>query len=115
MNSVDVSSWLLIEDSADSEEDYSGFFFSSMCPNEDDKASTCGLSNDGAGHQEDEGINEDESSYAYDNEVVGGNSTLWMSIGALEDEAETRIGDEVNVNELEDRVFWEMCMAVGYP
>lgn len=128
-----MSSLLLIEDSADSEEQYPGFF--SLCPssiaaktgdNEDDgesccncdstdTASICGLPKDGAGNKDDHGIGEfcggeEDESYECD----GGNPTLWMSIEALEDEAETRNG-EVNVNELEDRLFWEMCMAVGYP
>ncbi|KAG5038989.1 hypothetical protein JHK86_019829 [Glycine max] len=110
MNSstMDVSALLLTEDSADSEDDY-GFF--SVCPssiaisddNEDDAescscdttTSTCGLPKDG----------EDDQGFA---EFCGNEVT------ALEDEAEIRI-DQVIVNESEDRLFWETCMAVGYP
>ncbi|KAK7363640.1 hypothetical protein VNO77_05790 [Canavalia gladiata] len=118
MTSMDVSPLLLIEDSADSEDD-SGFF--TLCPssiigeNEDDAescncdtASTCGIPKDGEGHEDDQGFEE-----SYDDED-GGNSNMWMSVAAFEDEAETRIG-EVNVNGSEDRLFWETCMAVGYP
>ena len=51
-------------------------------------------------------------------------STMWLSDAALEiecssplvveDEEETRIV-KVNVNDVEDKIFWEICMAVGYP
>ncbi|KAL2339093.1 hypothetical protein Fmac_013539 [Flemingia macrophylla] len=107
---MDLSALLLIEDSADSEEDY---VLLTVCPNsiaityanEDDAescccdtTSTCGLSEDDEGHEDDKEFAEFGS-----NEVA-----------VLEDEAETRVG-EVIANELEDRLFWESCMAVGYP
>nr|KYP58036.1 hypothetical protein KK1_004326 [Cajanus cajan] len=107
---MDVSALLLAEDSADSEDDYAFF---TVCPssiaitydNEDDAEScscdtisTCDLPKDGEGHEDYKGFAE-----------FCGNEAA-----ALEDEAETRIG-EVIVNELEDRLFWESCMAVGYP
>ncbi|KAJ1395168.1 hypothetical protein SESBI_33539 [Sesbania bispinosa] len=127
---MDVSSWLLIEVSADSEVD-SAFFplcLSSIAANtgnnEDDTescncdtASICGLPKDGACHEDDQGFGEscgdEDVSYVSD----CSNSTMWMSIATLEDEVETKIG-KVNINnvkEMEDRLFWETCMAVGYP
>nr|KYP62830.1 hypothetical protein KK1_017385 [Cajanus cajan] len=123
---MDVSSWLLIEDSADSEGD-SGF--SSLCPcnivanighNEDDAesctcdtAGTCGLYEDGEGHEDEMMSGSDCSS-----------STMWISDATLaiecssplvdEDEGKTRIV-KVDVNDVEDKIFWEICMEVGYP
>lgn len=102
MNNVEVSSFLLIEDSADSEDDY-GFF--SLGP------SSIGINGD----------NEDDAeSCSCDTTINGDNQGFVEFCGiknefaALEDEAETRT-DEAVVNELEDRLFWETCMAVGYP
>ncbi|KAG4932031.1 hypothetical protein AAZX31_17G021400 [Glycine max] len=108
MNStMDVSALLLIEDSADSEDDY-GFF--TVCPssiaisddNEDDAESCSCDTTSTRGLPKD---SEDDKEFA---EFCGN------EVAALEDEAETRI-DEVIVNESEDRLFWETCMAVGYP
>ncbi|KAL2341181.1 hypothetical protein Fmac_009121 [Flemingia macrophylla] len=133
---MDVSPWLLIEDSADSEGD--SVFFSpcpgnlvaNICHHEDDAEScTCettgifDIFEDGEGHDE-KGSGEfcgDE------NESCGSDwnsSTMWSSDTAVgiecssplvvEDEVETRIA-KVNVNDVEDKMFWEICMAVGYP
>lgn len=134
MNGImDVSSWLLIEDSADSEGD-SGCF--SLCPcnighKEDDAesctcdpAGMCGIFEDGEGHEGEKGCGE---FCADEDEHCGSewnSSTMWLSDAALEiecssplvveDEEETRIV-KVNVNDVEDKIFWEICMAVGYP
>ncbi|BAT87368.1 hypothetical protein LR48_Vigan09g217500 [Vigna angularis] len=111
MKGIDVSSWLLVEDSGDSEGD-TGFFslLYQVVSNDDDAesctcdtAGTCGLSED----------------------VEGGEDEMWLSDTSLEiecsssplvveDEVETRIV-KVNVNDVEDKIFWETCMAVGYP
>ncbi|KAK7387849.1 hypothetical protein VNO78_22645 [Psophocarpus tetragonolobus] len=103
---MDVSPLLLIEDSADSEDDY-GFF--TVCPssiaitddNEDDAEScsydtigTCDQPKEGEGHE------------------LENNDQGFAQFFGTEEEAETRIG-EILVNELEDRLFWETCMAVG--
>ncbi|KAF7837169.1 hypothetical protein G2W53_005651 [Senna tora] len=100
---VDVSSWLLMEDSADSEAD-SGFL--SLYP------STAAI----VGHNED-----DAESCNYDTDDIYGLSEVGdgheddghVDIFSVEQE-EMNMG-EVNVHELEDRLFWETCMAVGYP
>lgn len=110
MKCIDVSSWLVVEDSADSEGDI-GFFslVYQVVSNEDDAEScTC----DTAGSC---GLSED---------VEGGEDEMWQSDTWLEtecssplvveDEVETRIL-KVNVNDVEDKIFWETCMAVGYP
>jgi len=138
MKGVDVSSWFLIEDSADSEGDTG--FFSLLYPNnivantgynEDDAesctrdtAGTCGLCGDGEGGEDENGYGE----FCGDEDEGCGsgwsNSTMWLSDASLEvecssplvveDEVETRIV-KVNVNDVEDKIFWETCMAVGYP
>lgn len=132
-NGMDVSSWLLIEDSADSEGD-SGFF--SLCPckivanigqNEDDAesctcdtAGMCGLFEDGEGHEDEKGCgefcgDEDESC---DSDWSMSDAVLEIEcsspLAGTDDEVETRIV-KVNVNDVEDKIFWEICMEVGYP
>ncbi|KAK7303176.1 hypothetical protein RJT34_14078 [Clitoria ternatea] len=125
MNGVDVSSLLLIEDSADSEGD-SGFF-SSMAANighnEDDAESctcdspgSCSLFEDGEGHEDEKGCDDEVNSCGSDWNF----STMWLSDTecssplVVEDVEETRTV-KVNVNDVEDKLFWEICMAVGYP
>lgn len=144
MNGVDVSSWLLMEDSADSEAD-SGLF--SLYPstgtiaghNEDD-AESCnydtdgiyGLSEVGDGHEDDQEAGEFSCHEDNMDELDSQSSMTWQSDAASEcfsplpvedereeikmevDKKETKIGG-VNFRELEDRLFWETCMAVGYP
>lgn len=125
MNGVDISSWLLIEDSADSEED-SGIF--SLYPstafisghNEDD-AESCNYDTDGKC-----GLSEfdDDHDFGDDNiESDSGDSIMWLPSTTLEcfsslpvkdEDDEMKMG-EVNVHDLEDRLFWEVCMEVGYP
>ncbi|RDX99526.1 hypothetical protein CR513_17408, partial [Mucuna pruriens] len=131
MNGMDVSSWLLIEDSADSEGD-SGIFSLYPCNkvantghNEDDAesctcdtAGICGIFEDGEGHEDEKGRGDEDEGGGSD----WSSSTMWMSDAALEmecssplvveDEVETRIV-KVNVNDVEDKIFWEICMAVG--
>ncbi|TKY72030.1 hypothetical protein E2542_SST00764 [Spatholobus suberectus] len=139
MNGKDVSSWLLIEDSADSEGD-SGFFTLYPCNivanighNEDDAesctcdtAGVCGLFEDGEDHEDEKGCGEfcGDEDEGCDSEWSS--STVWLSESdaaleiecssplVVEDEGETRIV-KVNVNDVEDKIFWETCMAVGYP
>lgn len=134
MNIMDISSLLLIEDSADSEGD-TGFF--SLCPstiaannighNEDDAesctcdtAGVCSLFKGGEGHEDDQGSGE---FCGGEDDNYGSDFSMWLSEEALEmecsspfveDEVGTRTG-KVNVNEVEDKLFWEICMAVGYP
>ncbi|KAJ1427259.1 hypothetical protein SESBI_09924 [Sesbania bispinosa] len=122
---MDVSSWLLIEVSADSEED-SAFFplcLSSIAGNNEDDAescncdtaSICGLPKDGACHEDDQGFGE-SCGVSYVSDCSNSTMSMWMSIATLEDEVETKIGKvNNNVKEMEDRLFWETCMAVGYP
>ncbi|KAK7264576.1 hypothetical protein RJT34_32185 [Clitoria ternatea] len=115
MNSTrDVSpSLLLIEDSADSEED-SATPVGNNSEDDDDAESTCNC--DTANMVEGDETHQDDKLRCGDED--GGNSTMWMSVEPLEEveEAERRVGEvKVNVNQLEDRLFWETCMAVGYP
>lgn len=135
MNGVDVSSWLLIEDSADSEAD-SGFFSlypsrAAIAGDDEDDAESCncdtdgvyGLSKVGDGHEDDQEVDEISGFEDDSNESDSGSSTMWLSDATLEclsplpvedEQQEMKMG-EVNVHELEDRLFWETCMAVGYP
>ncbi|KAJ1428829.1 hypothetical protein SESBI_08939 [Sesbania bispinosa] len=138
MDVMDVSSLLLIEDSADSEGD-SGFFSlypSSIAANighiEDDAesctcdtAAICSLFKGGEGHEDDQGSS-GEFCGCGDNRNGSdcSSSTMWLSDTALEiecsspflvdDEEETRMV-KVNVNDVDDKLFWEICIAVGYP
>ncbi|KAI4345503.1 hypothetical protein L6164_012619 [Bauhinia variegata] len=130
MNTVDVSSWLLFEDSADSEAD-SGFStlhlsIAAVADADEDDAESCISDKDGIydlpmvadSHEDDQEVefssDEDDRNFC--------SSTVWLSDAALgcicplalEDEGETKM-TEVNINELEDRLFWETCIAVGYP
>jgi len=84
-SSVKMSGLSVIEDSADSEDKG---VLCSVSGDKDDDAESCNCDKGQAEEEEEE-----------DEEV-----------GRLEDE-----GGEVIVNELEDKVFWETCIAVGYP
>ncbi|CAK8530964.1 unnamed protein product [Lathyrus sativus] len=137
MNNTDVScsSLLLIEDSADSEGDSIGFFTLYPAANighteEDAESCTCDCDCD---------IDGICSLVKEDEDVKGSGEFCWvdcscfnssmlmleatMEIGCSssplllvdeDEEVETRMV-EVNVNDVDDKVFWEMCMAVGYP
>ena len=144
MNGVDVSLWLHMEDSADSEADSS---FPSLYPStaiiadyDEDDAESCnydidgiyGLSEDGDSCEDDQ----DSGEFSCDEDYIDGldsqSSMIWQSGDTsecfsplpVEDEQEemkievdqeaTKTGG-VNFRELEDRLFWETCMAVGYP
>jgi len=128
MNDMDVScsSLLLIEDSADSEGDLIGFFTLYPAANyfghkEDDAEScTCECDNDGMCSLVKE--NEDDKGSG---EFGCFSSTMWLSDATMEIECSSSpllVDDEeeigmvnVNLNDVDDKLFWEICMEVGYP
>ncbi|CAJ2658560.1 unnamed protein product [Trifolium pratense] len=121
MNDMDVScsSLLLIEDSADSEGDSVGFFTLYQAANighKEDDAESCTYE-----HDIDDGIcslikedgdNKGSGEFCCDEE--------WSSSSPLldddddDDDEETRMVN-VNLNDVDDKLFWEICMEVGYP
>ncbi|GAU37714.1 hypothetical protein TSUD_382070 [Trifolium subterraneum] len=117
MNDMDIScsSLLLIEDSADSEGDSLGFFTLYHATNighKEDDAESCTYE-----HDIDDGIcsliKEDEDDKGSDEFCCDGE---WFSSPLLDDDddEETRMVN-VNLNDVDDKLFWEICMEVGYP
>lgn len=140
---ISCSSLLLIEDSADSEGDHTDFFtlypFSSTATNifghkeEDAESCTCDcecdianlcslVKEDEDGQRSDELVGDGDDNYCLD-------CSMWLSDEASEemecsfssnflidddDDEESRMV-EVDVNDVDDKLFWEICMAVGYP
>lgn len=139
MNVLDFSSLWLIEDSADSEgDDPAGLFRrypSNIGHKEEDDAESCtcecdtsGIGNNLLKEDDRQGCGE----FCGDgDEGYGLNcscSTMWnMSDAALEvaqcsspnflvdDDDEVTRMVKVNVDDVDDKLFWEICMAVGYP
>ncbi|KAI9114838.1 hypothetical protein K1719_013851 [Acacia pycnantha] len=138
MNGVDVSSWLLMEDSADSEADSGSFSLyhgtATIAGYDDDDAESCNYDTDGKYGVHEDDQNSGEFSCHEDNmdELDSQSSMIWQSDATSEcfsalpvedeqekmkievDQKEMKIGG-VKFRELEDRLFWETCMAVGYP
>ncbi|KAL4320720.1 hypothetical protein HN51_064854 [Arachis hypogaea] len=103
---MDMSPSLLIEDTADSEGDTIGFFIT-LCPveatNNDDDAESC---------------TSDNNDHHNDSHVCISSKEMKCSSSSpdfLVDDDEEVESIKVNVNEVEDKVFWEICIAVGYP
>lgn len=137
MNETDVScsSLLLIEDGADSEGDSIGFFTLYSADNighkeEDAESCTCDCDIDGICSlvKEDEDVKGSGEFCCVDCSCFS--STMWLSEATMkiecsssplllvdeDEEEETRMVDvNVNVNDVDDKLFWEICMAVGYP
>ena len=128
MNDMDVScsSLLLIEDSADSEGDPVGFFTLYPAANyfghKEDDAESCTYECD---------IDDMYSLLKEDDNDKGSgefgcfSSTMWLSDATMEIECSSSpllVDDEeeigmvnVNLNDVDDKLFWEICMEVGYP
>jgi hypothetical protein len=116
MNDMDIScsSLLLIEDSADSEGDSVGFFTLYHAANighKEDDAESCTYEHDIDGICS--LIKEDEDDKGSDEFFCDGECS---SSPLLDDDdyEETRMVN-VNLNDVDDKLFWEICMEVGYP
>jgi hypothetical protein len=134
MNDMDVpcSSLLLIEDSADSEGDLIGFFTLYPAANyighkeEDAESCTyeCDIDDMYSLVKEDDNDKGSDEFCCVD--CSCSSSTMWLSDAALEiecssspllvddDDEEIRLVN-VNVNDVDDKLFWEICMEMGYP
>ncbi|AES64283.1 hypothetical protein MtrunA17_Chr2g0286631 [Medicago truncatula] len=138
MNDMDVScsSLLLIEDSADSEGDLIGFFTLYPAANyighkeEDAESCTyeCDIDDMYDLVKEDDNDKGSHEFCCVDCSCSCSSSTMWLSDAALEiecssspllvddDDEEIRmVNVNVNVNDVDDKLFWEICMEVGYP
>ncbi|MED6121677.1 hypothetical protein PIB30_032445 [Stylosanthes scabra] len=107
---MDMSPLLLIEDTADSEGDTTGFFIT-HCPDAEEATN-----------------NDDAESCTSDNNDYNNCSHMWISSEEMkcstsspddflvdEDDDEEVESNKVDVNEVEDKLFWEICIAMGYP
>lgn len=121
MNNMDVScsSLLLIEDGADSEGDSIGFF--TLYPaaiightEEDAESCTCDCDIKDICSLLKEDEDEDVKWPGELGFVDYSCSTSPLLLVDEEEEEETRMVN-VNVNDVDDKLFWEICMAVGYP
>ncbi|KAL5782395.1 hypothetical protein ACOSP7_007424 [Xanthoceras sorbifolium] len=139
LNGVDVSSFLLVEESADSDADFltcMEMYRATAAGREDDDAESCiGEYTSETHHLKDGGDDQvfdcddvDDQDFFSDcdddddDDVELSWSTtckLWlgyMSTEEGEEEESSRVGFKTKVkDDMEDRVFWETCMAVGYP
>lgn len=128
MNVVDVSSWFLIEEIADSEGDsgYPSTIAANIGYSEDD-AESCTCDSTGICSQFKD--QEDDQWWsgefcADEDDIHGLDCSMWLSDSELEiecsshflvdDKEETRMV-KVNMNEVDDKLFWEICIEMGYP
>ena len=141
---VDVSSFLLVEESADSEADFPTWemcrdIAAAMGGGEDDAEScSCDTATQTLVHHDQGGldghevsdydVDDDQDNFSDDDDgELCCSSTrcckLWLGYmstekGGGEEESSCRVGFKRKVrddDEMDDRVFWETCMAVGYP
>ncbi|KAK3417726.1 hypothetical protein EUGRSUZ_H03671 [Eucalyptus grandis] len=131
---ADMSSYLLMEESADSEVDFVQSKVTANCGGSiddgDDDAESCSCdAREVSGSYVDDCDNRDPGDQW--NNLRQGSSTVWVS--DREDEHMSRDEDEdeswvdsgsgsgsrdlskKETDATEDKVFWETCMAIGYP
>ncbi|KAF8017022.1 hypothetical protein BT93_H2277 [Corymbia citriodora subsp. variegata] len=129
---ADVSSYLLMEDSADSEADFvqskvTAIYGSSGVSDGDDDAESCSCdTGEVLGPHVDDCDNRDSGDQR--NNLSQGSSMVWASdredghvLMDVDEEEESWVdssGRDLSKEEMdavEDMVFWEICMAAGYP
>ena len=132
---VDASSSLLFEDSGDSETDaeiHADDVATDIFDDQDAESCSCDTCDDDkhgfTDHQfldcddqdsgNSSGINHGDDDHHEPS--TSGCNQLWLSdensgcLSRKEGEEETKV-DKIDVDEMEDRLFWETCMEVGYP
>lgn len=130
---VDVSSYLLMEDSADSEADFVQSEVAAVCSvsGEDDDAESCSCdSSEVSGSHADDC--DDRDSRDQWNNPSQRSSVVWAS-DREDGHASTDVNEEEEpwvdsaggsggedlskgeMDAMEDKVFWETCMTIGYP
>ncbi|MED6156939.1 hypothetical protein PIB30_018861 [Stylosanthes scabra] len=108
---MDMSPLLLIEDTADSEGETTGFFIT-LCPDAEEATNN----------------NDDAESCTSGSNDYNNCSHMWISSEEMmkcsssspdffveDDDDEEVESIRVDVNEVEDKLFWEICIAMGYP
>ncbi|KAJ4828928.1 hypothetical protein Tsubulata_040076 [Turnera subulata] len=131
---LDLSSFLLVEGSADSEADYGVL---KLCldmniPRDEDDAESCSWDTSDAPSSLESFGSEDHDQCSHFNDAdksIFGKPTwssckVWFADAAME-YVSAEDGEEETINstlvrkdamdQMEDRLFWETCMAVGYP
>lgn len=135
---MDVSPFLLVEGSADSEADYGLLKLcldvTIACDDDDAESCSCDTSDILDFHEtnvecddQDYGDFNDGDKNIHDHQDPSWSSCkMWLRDGAAwefmsteEGEEESKVGINLSnrevMDEMEDRLFWETCMAAGYP
>ncbi|KAJ0034901.1 hypothetical protein Pint_25011 [Pistacia integerrima] len=121
-NVVDVSSFLLVEETADNFLNCQMFHSMVITVDEDDAEScSCDTSEMQASVHEvfDYDIDEADCEFGEVDESERSCSSckMWLSDGSgylSKDEVDINLSRQAK-DEMDDRLFWETCMAVGYP
>jgi len=129
---TDMSSYLLMEESADSEADFVQSEFNAICGgSDDDDAESCSCdTGEVSGSHEDDFDGQDSGDQW--NNLSHGSSIVWasdredghVSMG-VDEEEESWVNSgggsggrglsKEEMDAMEDKDFWETCMAIGYP
>lgn len=120
LNGVDHNlSFLFLEDSADSDDDFTTLIRKNREGYAEDDAESCSCEKSDGHDLLSEDI-EDRNGGNRLNDLVG--VSCWRNCGhmgmspyVVEEGEEVSKINETNTEEMVDRIFWETCMAVGYP